>query len=57
MADVLTREQLEAQLRRRRKYLSELEKRGADAKLIACAQKDLRMTEIRLERLAGEHKK
>lgn len=57
MADVLTREQLEEQLKRRRTHLKYLEQTCADEKEIEKLRKDLRLTEKRLERLSTQQTK
>ena len=51
MPDVLTRAQLEQQAQRRRLFLESLKKNCADEKIIAAAEKDLKLTERRLERM------
>lgn len=53
MADVLTKEQLEAQLARREAFLAKCREEQADEKLICAVEKDIRMTKLRLERLKG----
>lgn len=51
MPDVLTRAQLEEQAQRRRVHLKYLKQTCADEKLIAAVEKDLKLTERRLERM------
>lgn len=52
--DVLTREQLEAQLARREAFLEKCRKDGASEKMLQSIQKDILLTRRRLERLEGK---
>ena len=54
MADVLTREQLEAQLARREAFLEKCRKDGASEKTLQSIRKDILLTRRRLERLEGK---
>ena len=51
MNDVISKEQLEAQLRRREDYLEKCRKEDADEKMLRKLEKDLQLTKRRLERL------
>ena len=51
MTDVLTREQLLEQKKKRETYLKYLKQTCADEKIIQVAEKDLKLTERRLERM------
>lgn len=51
MTDILTREQLLEQKKKRETYLKYLKQTCADEKIIRATEKDLRLTERRLERM------
>ncbi|MBP3410461.1 MAG: hypothetical protein J6M10_05630 [Clostridia bacterium] len=51
MADILTREQLLEQKKKRETYLKYLKQTCAEDKIIKAAEKDLRLTVRRLERM------
>lgn len=51
--DVLTLEQLQAQLARREAYLARLEQQAADQQQIERLKKDILLTRRRIERLDG----
>lgn len=54
MVDILTREQLLEQKKKRETYLKYLKQTCADEKIIRAAEKDLRLTMKRLERMKDE---